>query len=419
MARQISYWALLPLVGCAPVEPPVDTGDAWQGLRVSGTDLVDATDQPFLPRGIGIGEWHNVESYMLQVPGPDVGGMGQTKFASALTAALGQQGADSFFTAWDANIVSDDDVGLWASWGVNTIRLPINYRSLSSADGTYDEAGFQEIDSFVATCKAHGILVVLDLHAAPGSQNCEQMSDSPDGFARLWTAPDTFRPWTIDLWQTIAARYANETAIAGYDILDEPYDTEDSGDFSKTGPTKLREFYVDVTAAIRAVDPNHVLFFEGTNWSSDDGTTHGFATLEPAWDPQMAWSFHKYWDANTEEALQPYLDLRTRTNRPIWNGETGEDETDGWSGDMVTLLEAHDIGWNEWTFKKVDNTADYYSITAPDGWPTMSKYLATYARTGRGTPPTDASRIMTDLADNAGTARCTPNPWWLAETFGD
>ena len=30
--------------------------------------------------------------------------------------------------------------------------------------------------------------------------------------------------------------------------------------------------------------------------------------LLPAWDPQMAWSFHKYWDENTTAAIQPYLD---------------------------------------------------------------------------------------------------------------
>ncbi len=277
---------------------------------------------------------------MINVDTLDVKGMGETKLREALVAGMGQAGADKFFATWETNVVAPSDVALWASWGVNTVRLPVNYHMLSTAPDTYIESGFQKIDAFVAMCKAHGIYVIVDLHAAPGAQNCEQMSDSPDGVARLWKEPTTYRKWTIDLWQTIASRYRNETAVGGYDIFDEPYDTESSGAFS-TGISTLRKMYLDITAAIRAVDPHHVLFFEGTNWSSDDGSTHGFAGLDPAWDPQMAWSFHKYWDANTTSAIQPYLDLRKNTNRPVWNGETGEDNTTGWSGAMIKLLEAN------------------------------------------------------------------------------
>ncbi len=407
---------------CTQGRGPTSDGDSngapgWTGIRVSGTQFVDGDGVEFVPRGIGIGEWHNLESYMIQVDSPDVGGLGQQKLTDGLVAALGQSGADRFFAAWDANVITESDIALWESWGVNSIRLPMNYHALSSAPGVYTESGFSAMDDFIALCRAHHIYVILDLHAAPGSQNCEQMSDSPDGVARLWSEPDTYSPWAIDLWQTVAARYANEPAVAGYDILDEPYDTEASGDFA-AGPTVLRDFYVDVTAAIRSVDPNHVLFFEGTNWSSSDGTTDGFAALEPAWDPQMAWSFHKYWDANTTRAIQPYLDLRARTIRPVWNGETGEDDADGWSGDMVTLLGANDIGWNEWTYKKVDNTANFYSIARPDGWDAMATYLATYADTGVGTPPADAQTVMMTLAANAATSQCSLNAPWLSETFG-
>jgi aryl-phospho-beta-D-glucosidase BglC (GH1 family) len=353
---------------------------------------------------------------MINVNSPDLKGMGETKFRSALAAGMGQAAADTFFATWEANILAPSDLATMASWGVNSIRLPVNYHMISSADGTYIEAGFQKIDAIVAACKANNIYVILDLHAAPGAQNCEQMSDSPDGVAHLWKEPATYRQWTIDVWQTMAKRYATETAVGGYDIFDEPYDDENSGTFTE-GDATLRQMYVDITTAIRAVDPNHVLFFEGTNWSSDDGSTHGFAALQPPWDPQMAWSFHKYWDANTTAAIQPYLDLRTQSNRPVWNGETGEDNTTGWSGQMITLLEANKIGWNEWTFKKVANNADYYSITAPPNWSATATYLAQFAASGSATAPSDLAATMTTLAANAATSQCAIQSAWLMETF--
>jgi aryl-phospho-beta-D-glucosidase BglC (GH1 family) len=325
---------------------------------------------------------------------------------------MGKAGADKFFERWEANIVTAADVAQWASWGVNSIRLPINYHSISSADGKTIDTGFQKIDAFVALCKAQNIYVILDLHAAPGAQNCEQMSDSPDGIAHLWAEPAKYRKWAIDLWQAIAKRYASETMVGGYDIFDEPYDTESSGEFS-TGPGTLRQMYVDITAAIRAVDRNHILFIEGTKWSSIDNSTNGFAGLLPAWDPQMAWAFHKYWDANTTAAIQPYLDLRKTSNRPIWNGETGEDNKVGWSGAMIALCEANTIGWNEWTYKKSGGqNSNPYTIVDPPNWSAMASYLA-----NGGSPPVNASTIMMTLADNALTSKCTYNAAWVKEVF--
>jgi endoglucanase len=390
-----------------------DSGSAWTGLRVSGVGFVDGDGQEFLPRGLGIGEWLNIESYMLGLNlSSDSPGMGQTKLRNALVKAMGQTGADQFFATWQANIVTEGDVAEWASWGVNSVRLPINYHAISSGPGAYIEDGFAVIDRFVGWCKANHIYVILDLHAAPGAQNCEEMGDTPDGIAHLWKEPASFRQWTIDLWQTIARRYRDEPAVGGYDILDEPYDIESSGDFS-SGIGTLRQFYVDITAAIRAVDPNHILFFEGTKWSTIDGSTNGFSGLAPAWDPQMAWAFHKYWDANTEAAIQGYLDLRATTNRPVWNGETGEDQTSGWSGAMIALLEAHKIGWNMWTYKKVANSANFYSINPPPGWSTMTTYLSGGAMPSQA----DANTIMLALAANAASSKCVLQKAWLKQIF--
>jgi hypothetical protein len=307
---------------------------------------------------------------------------------------------------------------------VNSIRVPINYHAISSADGAYTEAGFKPIDDLIAWCKAQHIYVVLDLHAAPGSQNCEEMSDSLNGVAGLWKTPAMYRQWTIDLWKTIAARYANESAVMGYDIFDEPYDTESDGSFS-SGIAPLKALYADITSAIRSVDPHHVLIFEGTDWSQCDG----FSGLSPAWDPQMAYSFHKYWDPNDTKTIQQCLDLRTSAQRPIWNGETGENSY-AWNKAMIALLEANKIGWNMWTYKKAsgalsspsnnspgDTSAAVptqpYSIVEPPNFSTMTKYLAGGAKPAQA----DANTIMLAFAANAASSKCTLNADFIKSVF--
>jgi endoglucanase len=376
-------------------------GGPWAGLHVMGTDIVDASGQPIILRGLGPGEWFNMESYFLDVDTPDIGGMGQTKFRNLLVAAMGQADADKFFATWEANVITAEDVAKWASWGVNSIRLPINYHSVSSANGTYIEEGFKKIDAFVALCKPAHIYVILDLHAAPGAQNNEQMSDSMDGKAHLWTEASNYQPWTIDLWKTIAARYANETAVGGYNIFDEPLDVSASG---------LRAFYVKVTEAIRSVDAHHILYIDGLNWSSDPG----FDGLGPAWDPEIVWSFHKYWDTNNLASIQPYLDLRESTERPVWNGETGESDTgDGWYTDMIKLCEDNKIGWNMWTYKKLGSDTQPYSIKAPANWAKMKAYLQGGAKPSQS----EATTIMMELAANAATNKCTLNSSYMKAVF--
>jgi hypothetical protein len=98
----------------------------------------------------------------------------------------------------------------------------------------------------------------------------------------------------------------------------------------------------------------------------------------------------------------------------VWNGETGEDNASGWSGAMIALLEANKIGWNEWTYKKVANSADFYSVATPPNW----KAMQTYLQGGAMPSQADANTIMMALADNAATSKCTLQSAWLKEIFG-
>ena len=116
------------------------------------------------------------------------------------------------------------------------------------------------------------------------------MADTVDGAARiLWTrAQHIYQPWTINLWQTIAERYANEPAVAGYDLLDEPLLSESN---SASGGSTVRAFYVTLTNAIRSVDTNHILFACGTDWC---GSVAGVQAILPPWDSNMVLVLHDY-----------------------------------------------------------------------------------------------------------------------------
>lgn len=392
----------------------------WTGLRVQGQEIVDQNGNNVILKGFGTGEMYNTEAYMLEWPdggnGQALWYYGDTRIHETITTLAGSNVDQQFTSQWEANMLTDADVATWASWGVNSIRFSINYHWLSPQHGVYLDSGWAKIDNFISLCKKHNIKVILCMHAAPGGQNPELMSDTPDGAPHLWTEPTIYQPWTIDLWQAIAQRYANEPAVAGYDLLDEPLLSEKN---PVSGGSTVRAFYLSVTGAIRSVDQNHIIFACGTNWC---GSPAGVKAILPTWDTNMVLVFHKYWDTNNLASIQGYLNIRKQNNVPIWNGETGEN-TNAWAQGMSSLLEANNIGWSWWTIKKVNgtagsggNTTQPYVISEPPKYSEVLNYVKTF---GSGTPPSqsDATSIFLTLAANAATSKCTFNSGLITALF--
>lgn len=63
----------------------------------------------------------------------------------------------------------------------------------------------------------------------------------------------------VDLWVKIAKHYRNNTWVAGYNPMNEPADPKH---------VDLQAFYARIEPAIRAVDPDHILYLDGNTVST-------------------------------------------------------------------------------------------------------------------------------------------------------
>jgi endoglucanase len=131
----------------------------------------------------------------------------------------------------------------------------------------------------VAWARHNGISLILNMHVPPGGFQSNGAGDA------LWNEAGK-QDRLVALWQAIARRYRGETAIAGYDLLNEPQ-----------SPCS-RQQWVDLAtrlhAAIRAVDPEHTIVVERTNsvgadWSND--ADMNFFLLP---DSNVLYEFHFY-----------------------------------------------------------------------------------------------------------------------------
>jgi endoglucanase len=345
-------WLMGAAVALALLYTAPAQAEGW--LHAKDARIVDDTGRPVLLRGMGLGGWMLQEGYMLKL-----GKLGpQHVIQQKIAGLVGPARAKAIHEAWLDNHTTKADIDAMAGWGFNSVRLPMHYDLLTlpvdqepkPGVDTWKEDGFKRIDDLLAWSKANGVYLILDLHAAPSGQGADlPIADRDPAKPSLWDTPEARRK-TVALWKKLAARYKDEPMIGAYDLLNEP-----NWDFDGPGNThgckdekqaQLWAFYQELTAAVREVDPRHMVIIEGNCWGNN------YKGLPKPWDANMALSFHKYWNVNDEASIAPYLKLRDETGLPLWLGESGEN-SNVWFADAIRLVEDHGIGWAFWPLKKI------------------------------------------------------------------
>ena len=335
-----------------------------QFLTTSGKQILDKNGDPIILRGVGLGGWMLQEPYMMNFVG---GADNQQQFRSKLESLIGETNTQEFYDNWLDNFVTKTDIDSIASWGFNSVRLPMHYNLFTlpieqedPGQNTWLDKGFEIVDNLLEWCKDNQLYLILDLHAAPGGQGYDQgISDYDTSKPSLWES-DANKQKMVALWDKLAERYKNEEWIGGYDILNEP-------NWNLSG-SEIRNLYVQVTNAIRSHDTNHIIFIEG-NWFAND-----YTGLTPPWDDNMVYSFHKYWNVNTQNTIQWVLDMRNQYNVPLWMGESGEN-SNVWFKEAISLFEDNDIGWSWWPWKRIETTVSSLSITSNSNYNAVVEYF--------------------------------------------
>jgi endoglucanase len=324
-------------------------------LKADGKNIVNAKGENFLLRGMGLGGWMLQEGYMLGIHNNSQ----QHKIRAGIEALMGAKETAEFYDAWLDNFIRKIDIDSMKRWGFNSVRLPMHYNLYTlpvaeepvAGENTWIKKGFAITDSLLSWCTANHMYLILDLHAAPGGQgNDLNISDRDSSKPSLWES-EANKQKTIALWKKIAARYANDPWVGGYDILNEPNwgFTDPATDRNGTKEPlnePLKKLLKDISAAIREVDTNHIIIIEGNGWGNN------YNGMLPAWDSNMVLSFHKYWNYNRQQDIQKILDTRIKYNIPVWLGETGEN-SNLWYTEAISLLEKNNIGWAMWPLKKM------------------------------------------------------------------
>lgn len=370
-------------------------------VHTQGTNLVDGNGQTLLLRGINLGNWFEPEGYMFHF---DDGPQAPREIEDLTNNLLGPAKAEIFWRQWRDAYITESDLDLIHRSGMNSVRVPLHWKFFTSDDAE----GFRLLDRLLVWARKDHIYVILDMHCAPGGQTGANIDDSWN-YPWLYTSPEA-QEQTVAIWRRIAARYAKNPTVLGYDLLNEPiphYPRDQQ--FNKD----LEPVYRKIAAAIRQVDRNHVLILGGAQWDSN------FKVFGPPFDTNTMYTFHKYWTATDTSVIQDYLDFRDRYHVPIWLGESGENKDD-WIAAFTKTLEANQIGWAFWPYKKMDATSCVVTFDRPAHWDEMVAFAKLPQGTGNSEklvaarpPQQDIDEAFADLLQQVQYAKGRVNPGYV------
>jgi Cellulase (glycosyl hydrolase family 5) len=272
--------------------------------------------------------------------------------------------------------LTEQDFADIAALGMNVVRLTLSWSQLEPERGRISTRYLERIHQAVDWARTHGIYVVLDVHqdawgahvAAEPHRLCRPGTAPMVGWdgAPAWatytdeTAPcqvtgrdlapnvsRAFQSFYVDreniqtsliaVWQALAREFADDAAVAGYDLLNEP-------NFGDTPPIAstvlLANYYARSIQAIRQGEDSrpdgyhHLVFVEPSIiWSG-----FGLDNLPPrefTTDPQIVFSPHLYNESITadqdfgfnlisiERGIRLAEAAAAQLRAPLWIGEWG------------------------------------------------------------------------------------------------
>ncbi len=389
-----------------------------------GTSVIGIDGEPIRLRGICIGGWLNMENFITGFTA------NEALMRSGVLDVLGQERYRLFFDSLLSSFFGDEDAAFLASVGVNSVRIPLNYRHLEDDANPFavKEDGFRHLDRAIATCAANGILSIIDLHAVPGSQNQHWHSDNATHRALFWEQRQ-FQDRAVHLWEAIADHYKDEVWVAGYNLLNEPADESRKA----IGP-----FYTRVVEAIRRVDPRHILFVDGNtyatefdvfdgNWDNTVYTCHDYVRSGLGrGGPYPGLTDGVYVDrASVEQTFLKRSEYARQTGTPLYVGEfgpiyTGGEEVDAQRrqilADQLEIYRDYGAGWALWTYKDVGRQG---LVTVAPGSPYLERFGGFIAKKNRlaadqwgtdGEGPREVSRRVQELIAREAP-QFEPYPW--------
>lgn len=333
-------------------------------------------------RGVNLGGWLTMEAWMVPM---DSSGNLPDNYSAILTLdnRFGVTIEQSLIRTFQRNWITTNDLDNIKAMGMNVVRLPVWWADFETLGGTWRADAFDRVDWLVTNAWQRGLYTIIDVHGVPGGQSADQ-STGQVNLNQYWTSTAD-QNQTVVIWQNIATHFAGNPGVAGYDLMNEPQGAADSA--------AVWSAYNSLYQAIRAIDPDHIIFMEGTfgswTWSMlPDPGLYGWSNV--------VYELHEYqWNSTGDSnGVKAGIDNQVSDfkNHQLWNvpafiGEfnefsPGSDPLSVWKY-AVQQFDTNNVNWTVWSYKTIDGgVPDNWGLYDPIGtWPPKPNLQTSSANT--------------------------------------
>jgi len=176
------------------------------------------------------------------------------------------------------SFILESDIEKIASWGMDHVRLPIDYDVVETEEGQIKEEGYKHIEDCIGWCRKYGLNMVLDLHKAKGYMFDSEAVPNPD----LFFEDESLQKRFFETWERLIGRFGKDKDIILYELLNEVVNPDYA--------TKWNEIIDEAIDRIRAVVPDARIMYGGVR----NNDISSVPLLLPPRDENIVYTFHCY-----------------------------------------------------------------------------------------------------------------------------
>ena len=266
--------------------------------------------------------------------------------------------------------VTEKDLDTIASWGLDHVRLPVDYNVLENENGGYRQEGFDRIHRAIEWATKRNLKLVLDLHKTAGFSF--DSGEKEEGFFASEACQQRF----YRLWEEMARAFCDPENVA-FELLNEVTDPA----FIHTWNRIVKE----CIARVRVLAPTSLILV-GSYWNN---SPEAVKDLEAPADGRVMYNFHCYsplefthqgahWVSHVdvskpvsfeeakitpalfEQLFAPAIETAEKYHTCLYCGEYGvidkatPEDTVNWYRTIHEVLEKYQISRAAWNYKEMD-----------------------------------------------------------------
>ncbi len=264
-----------------------------------------------------------------------------------------------------------EDIGKIASWGLDHVRIPVDYNVLQNADGSWNPAGADRIEKALSWCREYGLKMVLDLHKTAGFSF--DAGEAESGFFDSGKYQEQF----YSLWEKLAERFGDCSRDVAFELLNEVTDKGYMDAWNRISGEcirRIRKTAKDTLLLVGGYDNNSAYAVEALSPPADDRVVYNFHCYEPIrfthqgayWVPWLDRDArYTYEEAEIPEdyfdkCFAPAIAAADKYGAGLYCGEYGvidlaaPGEALKWFGQIHAAFEKYGIARCAWSYKEMD-----------------------------------------------------------------